>query len=52
MQNREELRQKRHASSRKTMCQKRGKNIIIGKGKEGQISFGPKYRPRKKYRRY
>jgi hypothetical protein len=34
MQNREELRQKGNDRSKKTMCFKRGKNIIFGKGEE------------------
>jgi hypothetical protein len=34
MQNREELRQKGHNGSRKTMCRERGENIIFRRGGE------------------
>jgi hypothetical protein len=41
MQNREELRQKGHIRSRKTMCHERGKNIIFRKG-GGEFCFWTK----------
>jgi hypothetical protein len=37
MQNREELRQKGHGMSRKTMCRERGKNINFRRGGEINI---------------
>jgi hypothetical protein len=40
MQNREELRQKGHDGSLKTMCRERGKKYHLQKGGgEGEISF-------------
>ena len=45
MQNREQLRQKGHNSSRKTTCRERGKKYHFQKGGGINIVFGLKYRP-------
>jgi hypothetical protein len=45
LQNREELRQKGHNGSRKTMCRTRGKKYHFQRGGGINIVFGPKYRP-------
>jgi hypothetical protein len=49
MQNREELRQKGHDGSRKTMCCKGEKNNIFRRGGGINIVLGPKYRPLREY---
>jgi hypothetical protein len=45
MQNREELGQKGHDESQKTVCCERGKKIIFRRGGGINIFFGPKYTP-------
>jgi hypothetical protein len=49
LQNREDLRQKGHDGSQKTMCRKRGKNVIFIRRGGINIVFGPKYRPPQDY---
>ncbi len=49
MQNREELGQKGHDGSQKTMCHERGKKYHFQKEEWINIVFGPKYRPLCKY---